>query len=142
MKEHILFVCRGNVGRSQMAEALLNKHSEKYIASSAGTKLSGPEQTIESLLPKTEHVLAVMKEEGVDISQHKRKQITPEMIQKFKKIILTIDQHDPVPDFLKIAGNTEIWETEDPKGKDLDRTREIKDSLKKRIIQMEKDEHQ
>jgi protein-tyrosine-phosphatase len=40
----ILLVCRGNVARSQMAEALLKK--EGFEVQSAGTKLSGPEQPL------------------------------------------------------------------------------------------------
>lgn len=138
MKEKILFVCRGNVGRSQMAEALLNRHSKKYTASSAGTKLSGPEQTLESLLPKTEHVLAVMKEEGIDISKKKRKVLTREMLEKFRRIILTIDENDPLPDFLEKAKHIEVWETEDPKGKNREKTREIKEHIKRKILELEK----
>ena len=59
----ILFLCRGNVGRSQMAEALFRKQfGDKYEVISAGTKLSGPEEPISNLTPAINEVLEVMKE--------------------------------------------------------------------------------
>lgn len=57
----ILFVCKGNVGRSQIAEALFRKHAGKDLEIlSAGTKLSGPEQPIRELVPAIQEVLDVM----------------------------------------------------------------------------------
>ncbi|MEN9647332.1 MAG: Low molecular weight phosphotyrosine protein phosphatase [Candidatus Parcubacteria bacterium] len=44
---NMLCVSRGNVGRSQIAEALLKKEAgNAFHVTSAGTALSGPEQPI------------------------------------------------------------------------------------------------
>ena len=72
-------------------------------------------------------VLDVMREINIDISQNIRKQITEEMVHDADKIILVVDENDPIPDFLKdspkIAAN---WHVLDQKGKDLVFTRNVK----------------
>ncbi len=127
----ILFVCRGNVARSQIAEVLLkNRAGNSFIVTSAGTKLSGPEEPLENLRPALNEVLDVMREIDIDISQNIRKQITEEMVQDADKIILVVDENDPIPDFLKsspkIVAN---WHVLDPKGKDLDFTRNVRKQI-------------
>ena len=95
-----LFVCRGNVGRSQMAEALFRKMTNgKYEVSSAGTKLSGPEQKLKEF-SGAETLIACVKEEGIDVSENIRKQVTENMAADADKIILVIDETDPVPEYL------------------------------------------
>ncbi|HTA26208.1 MAG TPA: arsenate reductase ArsC [Bacteroidia bacterium] len=62
----VLFVCSHNAGRSQMAEALLNKHGQPHFeAESAGLEPG-------TLNP---HVVDILKEEGIDISQNKTKDV-------------------------------------------------------------------
>ena len=65
-KQRILIVCTGNSARSQMAEGLLRHEAgDRFEVASAGTKPS--------------HVrceaIAVMKEIGIDISQHRSKSV-------------------------------------------------------------------
>jgi len=64
---NILFLCRGNVGRSVLGEYLYNELAETAKAVSAGTQLSGPEETLEDLWPQTEFVLEVLAEENIDL---------------------------------------------------------------------------
>lgn len=126
----ILFVCRGNVARSQIAEVLLkNKLNNSFVATSAGTKLSGPEQPLEELRPALNEVIEVMREIGIDISQNIRKQITEEMANDADKIILVVDEHDPIPDYLKNSTKIMHWHVLDPKGKDLDFTRNVRKQI-------------
>jgi protein-tyrosine-phosphatase len=75
----ILFVCKGNSGRSQMAEAFLNHFCKSVKALSAGVE---PDEKIH---PWT---IQVMQEVGIDVSQHKPKPLTEEMMEKADKIIL------------------------------------------------------
>lgn len=127
----ILFVCRGNVARSQMAEELLNKIAPgSFEVTSAGTKLSGPEQSIGELGPIMDNVLAVMNEEGIDISKNIRNQVTPEMADNANKIIMIIDDLDPVPDYLMDNAKVERWDVLDPKGQSLEFTRDVKNQIK------------
>ncbi len=127
----ILFVCRGNVARSQMAEELLNKIAPgSFEVVSAGTKLSGPEQPIGELGPIMDNVLAVMNEEGIDMSNNIRNQVTPEMADNADKIIMIIDDLDPVPDYLLNNAKIERWDVLDPKGQSLEFTRDVKNQIK------------
>ena len=65
-KAKVLFVCNHNAGRSQMAEAFLNKLGrEKMEAESAGLEPG-------TLNP---FVVEAMKEEGIDISHNKTKDV-------------------------------------------------------------------
>jgi len=132
----ILFVCRGNVGRSQMAESLFKKYVPgNHEVLSCGTKLSGPEQPIGELIPSTNNVLAVMSEEGVDVADNIRNQLTPEMVEWADRVIMITDKHDSVPDYLAGSPNLTHWELPDPKGTDLETHRKIKDEIKGLILE-------
>lgn len=66
MKKKVLFICTHNSNRSQIAEALLNNlYPDKYEAYSAGTQPS----------KINEYAIKVLKEVGIDISNHKSKSI-------------------------------------------------------------------
>ena len=75
----VLFVCVGNAGRSQMAEAFFNHlASGKDKAMSAGTK---PASAVD---PRT---IDVMREVGIDISGNKPKALTMEMLEQADRVI-------------------------------------------------------
>jgi protein-tyrosine-phosphatase len=130
----ILFVCRGNVGRSQFGEAMFKKYVQgNYEVSSAGTKLSGPEQPI-SELPLAENVIDTMKEEGIDISGNYRTQLTEAMFDDADKVVLVMDDDDPIPDYVQNSSKVIHWDVPDPKGTDLQRHRDVRDIIKQKII--------
>jgi arsenate reductase len=63
-KPRILFICTANAARSQMAEGLLRaKYGDRYDVFSAGTRQS----------KVSTRAIAVMKEIGIDISNHRSK---------------------------------------------------------------------
>ena len=131
-----LFVCRGNVGRSQIAEGIFRKLvGDKYEISSAGTKLSGPEQPIGELAG-TDNVITVMREDGIDISKNIRKQLTKEMANSSDRIILAVDENDSLPGYL--LNNTKVtrWNVIDPKGQSVGFTRNVRDQIKDLIDQL------
>ena len=77
--KNVLFVCVGNAGRSQMAEAFFNHLAGgKAKALSAGTN---PANVID---PK---VVQVMKEVNIDISGNRPKKLTVEMLSQADKVI-------------------------------------------------------
>lgn len=131
---NILCLCRGNVGRSQITEAvlknaLLKRGITDISVVSAGTKLSGDEQSLYELSPHTDVVIEVMKEIGLDISTAKRKQLTEEMVKNSDAVILTVDEADPVPEYVTENPKTIRWYVLDPKGKDADFTRAVRDQI-------------
>lgn len=130
----ILFLCRGNVGRSQMAEFLLKKSfGDKFEVVSAGTKLSGPEEEIGNLMPGIQEVLDVMSEEGIDVSKAIRKQVTEKMVTEADRVIAILED-DELPEYLVNSPKLTRWRVTDPKGKNLDETRKIKNEIKEKIL--------
>jgi protein-tyrosine-phosphatase len=121
----ILFVCVENAGRSQMAEAFAKKYGkDKFIASSAGNKPAGKVNPV---------VVEVLKEKGIDISTNKPKLLTFQMAQD-SDLIVTMGCNDqgicPGPFFKP----TIDWKLEDPKGKPIEKVREIRDNIE-RLVQ-------
>lgn len=122
--KRILFVCVENAGRSQMAEAFANRYGkDKFAVSSAGNK---PADKVNPV------VVEVMKEKGIDISNNKPKMLTLSMTQD-ADLIVTMGCDDqgicPGPFFRP----TIDWALEDPKGKPIERVREIRDDIERRV---------
>lgn len=130
----ILFICKGNVGRSQIAEALFRKKfGDTHEVVSAGTALSGPEQPIGELMPNIKEVLDVMQEEGMDVSMYARQQMTPQMVEDADKVVAIVEDEIVLPDYLSNSPKLVRWNVPDPKGKDLEFTRDVKDEIKSLI---------
>jgi len=94
----ILFVCRGNVGRSTMAAALFTKYSG-IKAFSAGTKVLENENQKIKEIPLAEPVIRFMKKEGINVAENTRTQLTLEMIPEFDKIIVMAEP-ETIPEYL------------------------------------------
>ncbi len=130
----ILFICKGNVGRSQIAEALFRKKfGDEHTAVSAGTKISGPEEPIGNLFPQIYEVLEVMNEEGIDVSTSVRTQLTEKMVNEVDKVVAIIEDDEILPEYLLTSPKLLRWNVPDPKGKDLKFTREVREEIKRRI---------
>ena len=135
----ILYVCKSNISRSQMAEAL---HKDKYPkdeVKSAGitTDESTRNKTLEELerLDKCHGVIPSMKEIGYDISKHKHEQLTQKMVEEADKVIVMCNK-EYWPDYLKQSSKVVYWEVEDPGGKSLEKFREARNEIKKRILKL------
>lgn len=120
----MLFVCVENAGRSQMAEAFASKYGEGKI-----TVLSAGNKPAERVNPV---VVEVMKEKGIDISANKPKLLTFQMANN-SDIIVTMGCNDqgicPGPFFKP----TIEWKLEDPKGKPIEKVREIRDQIELQV---------
>ncbi len=125
----VLFVCVHNSGRSQMAEAFFNQLVKgKARALSAGTD---PADAIDTT------VVEAMREVGIDISGSKPKALTLKMVEQANRVItMGCGVEDVCPaTFIE----TEDWELEQPRGKPLEKVREIRDEIKARVIKMLKE---
>lgn len=121
-----MFVCKGNSGRSQMAEAFFNSLSKMGKAISAGTK---PDEQIH---PWT---IQVMKEVGIEVSQQKAKWLTSELMKKADKIIIMDPDlsKDIPPEYLS---KLEVWQIDKLLGKSMQLIKEIRDQIKTRVEQL------
>ncbi len=123
MKKVVLFVCMENSARSQMAEGFFNLYNknQKYEGVSAGLKPA------ESVKP---FAVLAMKEKGIDISGQAPKMLTLEMIEKAEKIFTMgcIEKCPATP-----PQKTEDWKLEDLAGKGIEKFREVRDEIDKRV---------
>lgn len=123
----VLFVCVENAGRSQMAEAFAKAYGKgKLNASSAGNK---PAERINPI------VVDAMKERRIDISTEKPSLLTFQMAQD-ADLIVTMGCNEqgicPGPFFKP----TIDWELEDPKGKPIEKVREIRDEIESLVQEL------
>jgi protein-tyrosine-phosphatase len=118
----ILFVCVENAGRSQMAEGFFNqRYAPKGCrAISAGTR---PVSQINPL------AIQAMSEVGIDISSQKSKIITEDMIKSSEKSVNMERTECP----MLFINNVIDWGIEDPKGKPIEKVREIRDEIERRV---------
>ena len=121
-KPTVLFVCIHNAGRSQMAAGYM-------LALSGGTVevRSGGSEPGDQINPMA---IAVMAEEGIDISQAIPQLMTTEQVRD-SDVVITMGCGDVCPIFP--GKRYEDWELIDPKGKNIDQVRPIRDDIKARI---------
>jgi protein-tyrosine-phosphatase len=120
----ILFVCVENAGRSQMAEAFAKVYGEgKVEASSAGTV---PAEEVNLA------VVRVMREKGIDLSANKPKLIANRMVQDADTIVVMGSCAEGFC-LAPLLGNVVDWGIEDPKGKSIERVREIRDEIERKV---------
>lgn len=122
--KRVLFVCVHNSGRSQMAEALLNRMADgKAVAESAGT------EPTEAVNP---NAVKAMQELGIDISTARPKLLTQEMVDRADRVITmgcSVEESCPA----LFLPNVEDWGLEDPAGKPLEKVRGIRDEIVRRV---------
>lgn len=107
----VLFVCRSNIGRSQIAQALY-ENLGVGLANSAGTQVDIPGQKL--IERKTSRgVLAAMAERDIDISDRHAKQLTQSMLDTYEKVIVMAEP-ETFPDFLQpLAAKVTVWSIPD-----------------------------
>ena len=129
-KKTILFVCVENAGRSQMGEGFFRKYApEGFEPLSAGTK---PISQINPL------AIQVMNEIGIDISKQKPKDLSEDMMRNSDKIInmgCMDKRFCPTLFIPKVID----WGIEDPKDKPIEKVREIRDEIERRIKELAAD---
>jgi len=126
-KKTVLFVCVENAGRSQMAEGFFLRYSPKnYEPLSAGTS---PASIVNPL------AIEVMREVCIDISKQRPKIITEDMIRQSTHSVNMgcLDKNSCPTLFLD---NVIDWDIEDPKGKPIEKVREIRDLIEVRIKEL------
>jgi arsenate reductase len=119
----VLFACVHNAGRSQMAAALFNLEADpsKARAISAGTQPGA------QVHPE---VLGAMRELGVDLGTIRPRYLSEELARQ-AQVLVTMGCGDECP-FVPGA-RREDWPLEDPKGKPMERVREIREEVRARV---------
>jgi len=125
----ILFICLGNVGRSQMAEALYNSLSKSQDAWSAGLQPHTPTKYGKPV----KKIVDAMKELGIDISTAQVKTINEDIVNKSEKIII-ITRKNECPDFLLNSGKNIFWDNiNDPEEMSYEDTVRVRNDIEEKI---------
>ncbi len=131
----LLFVCEGNVGRSQIAEAFYNKITKSTDAFSAGTDPSSPDK-----YPKIPYeIYKLMKDVDVNVEYLKVKTINEEFVKEAEKIIIMCEKK-LCPKYLLDSPNVTFWKVKDPFGLKMDDMKVIRDEIKVKVESLIKSE--
>ena len=134
----VLFVCKANVGRSQVAQVRfeqLSKH-ESYcagigVAESVAQRPSSKLKDIRNLRP-VEYIKTRL---GVDHSERDRLRLTPEMIDDMDLAIIIHDKAE-WPDYLKEGANVVFWDIPDTPGLDDESAGKLWDQVQLRVEEL------
>ena len=125
----ILFVCSGNVGRSQMAEAFYNYFTKSKDAFSAGVDPNTPAK-----YPRIpESICSIMFEENINICQHKVKLIKKCFLDAADQVFVLCEK-ELCPDFLIKSNKVTFLKIRDPYKMKLDDMRRIRDEIKENVL--------
>jgi arsenate reductase len=113
------FVCIGNAGRSQMAQALYERLGGE--ARSAGSR---PERELHP------EVIEVMRELGVDLSDRRPRGIEQDDVQ-WADVVVTMGCGDACP---VLPGKRYLdWNLPDPAGRPVEEVRALRDDIQRRV---------
>jgi arsenate reductase len=131
-KKRVLFLCTGNSARSQMAEGLLRHQAgDRFQVFSAGTIAS-------FVRPQG---IEVMREIGIDISQHRSKSLDEFLNDPFDYVITVCDHANQRCPVFPGAAKRIHWSIDDPVGfgsqseaEELNAFRRARQELQQRIL--------
>jgi arsenate reductase (thioredoxin) len=122
--KYVLFVCTQNAGRSQMAQALFERHGPPDVrAESAGAQ---PADRVHPV------VVEAMREIGIDLSDRRPKKLTLEM-QLHADWAITLACGAKCP---YVPSVVEDWDIADPAGRPLEEVRSIRDDIEQRVLDL------
>ncbi len=121
--ERVIFACRHNAGRSQMAAAFFSKLADPAHA----TAVSAGTTPASQVHPE---VVAVMREVGIDLSGMQPKRLTATLAAG-ARLLVTMGCGEECPYLPGVE--VQDWALADPKGQPQDRVREIREEIRRRV---------
>jgi protein-tyrosine-phosphatase len=121
-----LYVCKNNVGRSQMAQGYHNHLAAQYDgrlaigeAFSAGTHVDKPGSLVKDWVGGPDEIIAAVKREGIDIADNTRTQLDSDSLRGIGRVVFLnpesahdyLDSLDADPGFPQCI---KFWHVEDP----------------------------
>src|SRR3989442_15289694 len=117
----VLFLCRQNAGRSQMAQAFFERLAPEHVALSGG---SAPSDRVHPT------VVQAMKEVGIDLSGRTPRRVDRAMLDRADHVI-SMGCDDPA--VCEYPGRkVEDWSIEDPSKKPVEDVRRGRDAVRAR----------
>jgi protein-tyrosine-phosphatase len=121
-----LYVCKNNVGRSQMAQEIHDRLSAQYNgrlaigeAFSAGTYVDIPGSLVKDWVGGPDEIITAVRQEGIDIANNTRTQLDSVSLRGIGRVVFLnpesahdyLDSLDADPGFPECI---KFWEVEDP----------------------------
>lgn len=131
--DKIIWICRENIGRSQVAQALWETKYPGIASLSAGILVDKPGQKVGERPEAAILHSLLLDEYGIDISQNKRRSIqefTPEALGK-AALLVVLAEDAVITDSLREQPNTHLWEVLDMKETDSYQTLDIVRTIEK-----------
>lgn len=123
----VIFACVHNAGRSQMAAAFFNRLSGDDGSRRAVSAGTAPGERVHP------EVIEVMGEIGIDLASARPRKLTEDLARE-AQLLITMGCGDQCP---YVPGlQIEDWPLEDPKGKPIERVREIRDEIRRRVAEL------
>ncbi len=133
----ILFVCRGNVARSQMAEMIYNNLTTSNKANSAGTHVEKPGETLGQRKKRIgkSFVVDVMNDNHMSIENKKQTQLTKDMLKNYD-LIIGMSAKRYTPKWLAESPNYVYWKIRDPKARGYSTTANTKLVIERKVKEL------
>jgi multimeric flavodoxin WrbA len=125
-RKKILFACRENACRSQMASAFA-----QYLAGDKFEVLNGGSKPAEKINPD---MIRVMHEKGIDMAFRSPQSIDTAISNNNPEVIVTMGCEEECP-FVPGAQMLD-WDLSDPAGKPLDFMRQVRDEIENRVMNL------
>lgn len=124
-KKKVLFVCIGNMIRSQIAEGFARRHGSAFVEPySAGLRHTGH---------VSEEAIHAMEEKGIDIGGQRSKGLAEVPLEEMDYIV-NMSGHPSEKVFPNGISATFVeWNVPDPLGGSVDRFRRTRDSIEKMV---------
>ncbi len=133
----LIFVCTGNTCRSPMAEGLL----KAMLPDDSGWEISSAGVCAANGFPASPNAVEAMCELDIDISDHRSRLLTPEMVKEADLLVtMTRDHHDAIVALDRESGSKVFLlksfgvskcaaDIFDPVGQSLDVYRRVRDEI-------------
>lgn len=123
----VMFVCKKNSRRSQMAEGFARTlGAGKIEVASSGLEASHVDPVS----------VQVMSEIGIDISNQSSKALSEFNPEEFDAVISLCGCGVNLPKAWIIREVFEDWELQDPEGESIDTFRQVRDQVKERVVKL------
>lgn len=125
--KQVMFVCKKNSRRSQMAEGFAHHLGEgKIVVASAGLEAS----QVDSLAAQA------MTEIGIDITRQTSKPLSEFNPQDYDAVISLCGCGVNLPKEWVLRGFFEDWQVDDPEGQSLETFRRVRDEIRERVTHL------
>ncbi|MDZ8023668.1 MAG: arsenate reductase, glutathione/glutaredoxin type [Nostoc sp. DedQUE11] len=123
----VMFVCKKNSRRSQMAEGFARTlGAGKISVSSSGLEASHVD-------PKT---VDIMSEIGIDISNQTSKALSDFQAEDYDAVISLCGCGVNLPEEWALRDVFEDWQLDDPEGQSIELFRRVRDEVKERVLKL------